>query len=175
MAGDKIMINRAPVLTLWAAVVAERLGYDHDTALTLGKAITGLTAQAKGRRLGIYNAPASGTGSRDLPTKSEVQVPLLDRLIPAVYTTDGLRATNKEEPESPAGVTRYLESKFGANLAAVQAAMQALAASYPPERLADTAFGLYERFRPEIPTGKAGWGAAGELDLEVLRRLHNRD
>jgi len=49
-----ISINRAPVLTLWAAVVAERLGFDHDEALTLGKAVAGLNAQAKGRRLGIF-------------------------------------------------------------------------------------------------------------------------
>jgi len=25
-----LSINRAPVLTLWAAIVAERLGFDHD-------------------------------------------------------------------------------------------------------------------------------------------------
>jgi len=31
-----VMINRAPVLTLWAAVVAEMLGFDYDEALTLG-------------------------------------------------------------------------------------------------------------------------------------------
>ena len=39
-ASRKIKINRAPVLTLWAAVVAERLGFDHDEALTFegGKA-----------------------------------------------------------------------------------------------------------------------------------------
>jgi hypothetical protein len=30
-----ITINRAPVLTLWATVVAERLGFDRDEALTL--------------------------------------------------------------------------------------------------------------------------------------------
>ncbi len=36
MAKDVILINRAPVLTLWAAVVAQRLGFDHDAALTLG-------------------------------------------------------------------------------------------------------------------------------------------
>ena len=30
---DTVTINRAPVLTLWAAVVAERLGFDRgDTA-----------------------------------------------------------------------------------------------------------------------------------------------
>ena len=32
-------INRVPVLTLWAAVVAERLGHPADTALTLGGAV----------------------------------------------------------------------------------------------------------------------------------------
>ena len=37
MANKKIKINRAPVLTLWAAVVAERLGYNKSEALTLGK------------------------------------------------------------------------------------------------------------------------------------------
>ncbi len=36
---EQILINRAPVLTLWAAAVAERMGYDHDAALTLGKAM----------------------------------------------------------------------------------------------------------------------------------------
>lgn len=33
---NKIRIHRAPVLTLWAAVIAERLGFDRATALTLG-------------------------------------------------------------------------------------------------------------------------------------------
>ena len=42
-----------PVLTLWAAVVAERLGFDRDTALTLGRAVAGLNAYAKGVSLGL--------------------------------------------------------------------------------------------------------------------------
>jgi hypothetical protein len=37
-------------------VVAERLAYDHDTALTLGKSAAGLNAQSKARRLGIVEA-----------------------------------------------------------------------------------------------------------------------
>jgi hypothetical protein len=49
-----ISINRAPLLTLWAAVVAQRLGFDEDEALSLGKAVAGLNAQAKGRRLGLF-------------------------------------------------------------------------------------------------------------------------
>ena len=42
MASRTISINRAPVLTLWAAVVAQRLGFEEDEALTLGKAVAGL-------------------------------------------------------------------------------------------------------------------------------------
>jgi hypothetical protein len=45
-----VQINRAPVLALWAAVVTERLGLDRDEALAMGKVVTGLNAQSKGRR-----------------------------------------------------------------------------------------------------------------------------
>src|SRR3954470_10821997 len=51
-ADGNIRVNRAPVLTLWAAVVVERLGFDRDTALTLGQAVAGLSAHAKGVSLG---------------------------------------------------------------------------------------------------------------------------
>jgi hypothetical protein len=41
-------------MMLWATIVAQRLGFDEDEALSLGKAVAGLTAQSKGQRLGIY-------------------------------------------------------------------------------------------------------------------------
>jgi hypothetical protein len=96
-----IKVNRAPVMTLWAAVVAERLGHDHDAALTLGKAVAGLNAQAKGRRLGIYEERPDDTdetapGMR--PTGAEVLVTVLGRPVPAVQTSQGVRATVKGQP-----------------------------------------------------------------------------
>jgi len=39
---------------LWAAVVAQRLGFRWEESLSLGKALAGLNAQSKGRRLGIF-------------------------------------------------------------------------------------------------------------------------
>jgi hypothetical protein len=51
-------MNHAPVLTLCAEVVAERFGFDRDEALSLAKAVAGLNAQSKGRRLGIFKTPA---------------------------------------------------------------------------------------------------------------------
>ena len=49
-----VMINLAPVLTLWAAVVAEILGFDYDEALTLGRTVAGLNAYSKGVTLGLF-------------------------------------------------------------------------------------------------------------------------
>ena len=60
---EKVSINRAPVLTLWAVVVAERLGFSHDVALTLGKAIAGLTAFSKGKATGVFQVALAA--SRD--------------------------------------------------------------------------------------------------------------
>ena len=171
MTARKIKINRAPVMTLWAAVVAERLGYDEDASLSLGKAVAGLNAQSKGRSLGIYGAK-EGSGKEAVRAKSEASVVmLLGRPVPTVRSKHGLRASIKGEEVESAPVRKYLESKFGEDLADVRAAMQALAQAYEPEALNERAFALYERFRPAVPMGKQGWGAAGELDLGLLREL----
>jgi hypothetical protein len=176
MATEKIKINRAPVMTLWSAVVAEQLGYDPDAALTLGKAVSGLNAQSKGRRLGIYE-PASDEEraaverARKKAPGEKTSVDLLGRSVPAVYTEDGLRALDKEKPADPRSVQRYLDKKFGEDLPAVREAMQALARSFTPEELERRAYSLYEKFRPQIPEGQRGWGAAGELDLEKIKSL----
>jgi hypothetical protein len=49
--------------------------------------------------------------------------------------------------------------------------MAVLAAAYPREQLAAQAYALYEQFRPAIPQGTRGWGAAGPLDLDAIRAL----
>ena len=61
---DVIKINRAPVLTLWAAVVAERLGVDWEEALTLGRAVAGLNAYSKGASLGLYQPTPDAQSER---------------------------------------------------------------------------------------------------------------
>ena len=167
-----IEINRAPVLTLWATVVAERLGFNHEEALTLGKAIAGLNAQSKGRRLGIFHpveAAPNLKASRQAGDRH--QVDLLGRSVTIEQTADGARAVIKEELIHPDSVETYLEGKFGEHLGAARKAMAALANRVPPEELARTAFGLYEQFRPAIPAGVMGWGAKGKLDLGFIASL----
>jgi hypothetical protein len=174
MVNKRVKINRAPVLTLWATIVAERLGHDHAAALTFGKALAGLNAQSKGRRLGIYKE-AEGEPEKK-PAKApkpgeQTMVPLLGRSVPAVRTKEGLRAALKGEAIEPASVEKYLSQKFGEHLNDVRAAMEALAKSMPREKLESRAFALYEAFRPKVPEGEKGWGAKGILDLGKIRSL----
>jgi hypothetical protein len=175
MTTRKIKINRAPVLTLWAVVVAERLGYAHDAALTLGKAVAGLNAQSKGRSLGIFK-PGEKAAEKEKRRKKgeEFSVELLGRAVTVVQTEAGIRAVIKGKATEPESVERYLKSKFGEALPDVQKAMEKLARSREPAALAAQAYSLYEEFRPEIPTGTKGWGAQGELDLEYVVSLSRK-
>lgn len=172
MSTKTISINRAPVLTLWAAVVAERLGFDPDEALTLGKAVAGLNAQAKGRRLGIFKPhEEKAQKAREKVAGETFLVEVCGRTVPAVNSEDGIRATIKGKPISPASVERYLEGKFGDDLHRVKKAMQKLARRYKLKELADAAYLLNEQFRPEIPSGVWGGGAQGDWDLGLIELL----
>jgi len=169
-----VTINRAPVMTLWAAVVAERLGFARDEALTLGKTVAGLNAQSKGQALGVFT-PAGRTetakASRALKTGQTVHIELLHRAVPALRTREGLRALHDGKPMSPERVESYLASRFKDSLGAVREGMETLARSLDPEDLAEQAYALYEKFRPAIPAGTKGWGKAGVLELEKIRAL----
>jgi len=172
-----VTINRAPVLTLWAAVVAERLGFGWDEALTLGREVAGLNAYSKGVHLGLFEpTPEAERERRRQAAHGEaLHVDLLHRAVPAIQTPDGLRAVHEGRPVSPASVERYLRGKFGAEYEAARLAMAGLARSLPPRDLAHCAYSLYERFRPEIPPGVGGWGAAGRLDLDLIEELARRE
>jgi len=167
-----IRVNRAPVLTLWAIVVAERLGYPSDTALTLGRFVAGSSARAKARRLGIVdeaqeaaerNAAVAGLKPKVLTVR------LLGRDILVLASADGmLRAEDRGKPASAKSVQSYITRAYGDRLGEARAAMETLAASLPPEELNWVGFRLYERFRPDVPEGAPGWGAKGELRVERI-------
>jgi hypothetical protein len=167
-----VSINRAAVLTLWASVVAQRLGFDRDEALTLGRAVAGLNAYSKGRRLGLFK-PQEEKPKRasEKQPGAAFRIELCGRAVPAQNTEDGVRATQGGKPMDPDAVERYLGDKFGGDLKAVRSAMGKLAKAYRPKELAGKCYSLYEEFRPAIPAGKRGWGARGDLDLGLIARL----
>jgi hypothetical protein len=170
-----LRINRAPVLTLWATIVAERLGLPHEAALTAGQAVAGMTAHAKGVRLGIYAETSEGR-PKPAPAKPEGatsirEIMLLGRIVHIADTKDGPRAISKGEIAKPAAVEKYLRSKFGDQLGAVRSALEELAATLPPKELNTKGFHFYEQFRPEVPSDEKGWGAKGVLDVGLITAL----
>ena len=167
-----IRVNRAPVPTRWATVVAERLGYPPETALTLGRFVAGSSARAKARRLGIsaekQDAEEHHARAAELKPRRQT-VHLLGRDIPVLAADDGtVRADDDGKPASAKSVQSYIARAFGDRLGEARAAMEKLAASLPPEELNRVGFRLYERFRPDVPEGASGWGAKGELRVERI-------
>lgn len=167
-------MNRAPFLTLWASVVARRLGYDPDEALTLGRAVAGQTAAAKGKRLGLLE-PRPAAEREALETRREAlgaeTVCFMGRAIPCLRTAEGLRALAEATPVDPTSVRRYIEAKFKHELSLVEEKLIALAETYTADELDAKAMDLYMRMRPATAGGTAGWGQAGRLDLNVIDGL----
>jgi hypothetical protein len=175
MPSTTVSINRAPVLTLWASAVAERVGFDEDTSLTLGRAVAALNAQSKGRRLGIFQPKEKDAKKSPRAAPDEASpVEVCGRTVLARDTLQGLRAVLGGKVIRPDSVRKYLERAFGADLRAVASALRKLAGSYEPDEFERRAYALYEQFRPVVPAGVSGWGAKGELDLGVVRRLARR-
>jgi hypothetical protein len=106
--------------------------------------LAGLTAHAKGVRLGIFE-PGSAEEVRErregLPQGERLEVGLMGCVIPVVRTANGIRAVAKGKLVEPASVEQYLESKLGADLGGGAGGMPAgrLAAALarrPPSRSA---------------------------------------
>ena len=173
-----VQVNRAPVLTLWAAVVARALGHPWDEALTIGRVVAGLAAYRKGVSLGLYEErpPEAKTTDRAARPEGETRrITVMGFPVLEVRTPQGWRAVDREgRPIRPEAVERYLRRRFGAAYPAVRAALEALAAAYPPEELARRAWSLYVAFRPQVPKGIEGWGKKGVLDLERIEALIRR-
>eukprot|EP00315_Gephyrocapsa_oceanica_P001620 CAMPEP_0185318594 /NCGR_PEP_ID=MMETSP1363-20130426/49973_1 /TAXON_ID=38817 /ORGANISM="Gephyrocapsa oceanica, Strain RCC1303" /LENGTH=384 /DNA_ID=CAMNT_0027916899 /DNA_START=34 /DNA_END=1187 /DNA_ORIENTATION=+ len=151
-----VLVNRSPVLTLWAACVAQRLGHDWAASLSLATALAAMFARTKGRSLGL---PQPATNKFDAATQS---VDLLGEAVPALYTSRGLRgltlprsATGDDsapEPASPLQAQRSLSAAFGARFGEAYTKLANLAAALPRRALVAhgnrRAYEMYCLFRP---------------------------
>jgi hypothetical protein len=157
----RIRVNRAPVLTLWAAVVAGRLGHPPETALSLASHVTGSAARAKGSAPGLAE-DAEHRGTKG-PEKPRETTRLLGQDVPLAHDADGevLADAGAGKPAPAAPIEAYVSRAFGKHLPEVRVAMEELAARYEPEEPNRIGFRLYERFRPEVPTDVSGWGTRG--------------
>jgi len=170
----EIKINRAPFLTLWATVVAQRVGFDEEEALTIGKAVAGLTAQSKGRRLGIYHGRPNEEVEKLREQREGMNartIPFMGRMLPCIMTKSGVRTLVRDQPVDPSRVRRYLVGKFGEHLDTVTEQLGSLAEAYEQDELLQVAMDIYMRLRPNVPKGKEGWGKQGLLDTDSIKRM----
>ena len=160
------------MLTLWAAVVAERLGHPADTALTLGRAVAGSAARIKARSIGREEHQAGRDAETPRLREEHVTKPvfLLGKEIRLLPNEDGeLRAADGDQPADPAAVQQYLAKAFGDHLAEVRGAMVELAGRLEPAELNRIGFRLYETFRPNVPPGNEGWAKKAVLNTGKIQ------
>jgi hypothetical protein len=162
-----IKVGRPPVLVLWGIVVAERLGFERDEALTLGRALIGLGGNPTYRPPDVFAPTPEGVRLQraKLGPGQKLQVGLMHRAIVVMGAREGLRAMSKGRPIAPHAVEQYLGERFGDDIDRVATAMATLAKSLPPSELATRAFALYEQFRPE----------KDELDIDRIVDAARRD
>ncbi|KAL0036893.1 hypothetical protein WJX77_003943 [Trebouxia sp. C0004] len=174
-----VKINRAPVLTLWVAVVAERQGFSKEAGLTFGKAISGMLAQSKGRSIGMLDKKDTDDNAKHEEEEQEhaqgiARHDVFGMSIKAKDVGDegdvravdtNMKALNHKQVEG------YLQRAFGQQLQVAKHALTELANSYKAEEVGDHCYHLYEQFRPSIASGQKGWGQKGQLDLTQIRQL----
>lgn len=176
----KITINRAPVLTLFAACVTEFLHpqLSWQTCLSAGASIASLCAISKGRSIGVIDPPSQDKmknthkASYDNSEEEEQEITIMHF---PLHIRNGLVVDKSSKPKP--GNEKNLESKFGEEEEheAREVFRTALTTWKGHEdELNKKAFGMYEKFRPDVAKGQKGWGRKGELSLEEVEKVIRR-
>ncbi|GAA5932059.1 hypothetical protein JCM3775_004228 [Rhodotorula graminis] len=158
------LTNRAPVMTAWACVVAERLGFRRQEALSIAHVFTDMNATSKGVSLGLMSADALKVAVGP----SQPFVEILGRKVPVLSTQNGeWRAISKGLVADPGKAFAYMRNAFRQQLGAVVGSMRLLADSFSPAELNTKGYGLYLDFRPDVD----GWGKKAELRMSTILGL----
>jgi len=100
---DGIRVNRAPVLTLWGVVVAERLGFDHNEALSLARISQRVCRQCVESSTDIRSSAAqrpTGADKTSRPARRFWPEPRTHKRVPGSVSVDTLRKTSAEDEGS---------------------------------------------------------------------------
>lgn len=174
-----ISINRAPVLQLWSACVAQHLypSLPWSTCISAGSAISTICAVAKGRAIGTI----SERDDSDEKTRKRREAKKQQRDFKEIHVMhfnlklkDGLALVGSEQKGKPANEDA-LEKKFGEEeYRRVKQCLEDALGSWgedDDEQLDKQAFHFYEKFRPTVKGGQKGWGRNGELSLENVKSV----
>lgn len=174
-----IVINRAPVLQLWGASVAQFLHpkIAWSTCLGIGSQIATLCAISKGRSIGTIEQ-ADPDKKAEKAEKRRKTAESADEELEvmgfAMHVKNGeVVAQGKPKKASET----QLRGKFGdAEYEAAKSTMAEALRSWKGKEtdLNKKAFAMYEHFRPSVQSGQGGWGRKGELKLENIHESIHR-
>jgi len=163
------VINRAPVMTAWATIVAERLGFRREEALSIGSVYTEMNASSKGISLGIFDE----SKNHDYEAGStQPFVELMGRKIPVLEGEAGeWRGIIKGSPVEPKSPFGYIQRSFRQTMPWAMGAMRLLADSFDDSaELNKRGYDLYCKFRPE----NERWGKKTEMRMESILQLRSK-
>jgi hypothetical protein len=170
-----IIINRAPVLQLWAASVANitHPELSWETCLSAGSAVSSICAVAKGRSIGTVPEKDDSEAKQEKHEKAKEKRKDLDEIDVMHFKLrlkDGLAVVGSDEKGKP-GSEDALKKKFGdEQYDRTKGAFDDALKSWKgrEKELNNNAFHFYEAFRPDVSKGQKGWGRKGELNLNTI-------
>ncbi|CDO71254.1 hypothetical protein BN946_scf184908.g11 [Trametes cinnabarina] len=160
------VVNRAPIMMAWAFIVAERLGFGREEALSIASVYTEMNAVTKGVSLGIYKG-GSENGKEASRTGSQPYVELMGRRPLYQTASSQWHALSSGQPSPPTKAFSYITRALRQTAPYIVGALRLLAASYPPVELNKKGFSLYAEFRPAAE----GWGQKGEVRCSSILAL----
>ncbi|SMY25818.1 unnamed protein product [Zymoseptoria tritici ST99CH_1A5] len=171
-----ITINRAPVLELWASSVAHVLhpSLSWSTCLSIGGAISTITAISKGRSIGKIQKPDPDEAAekKQKRQKSDAKLEDVDVMGFNLHLDKDGQAMVGEKPKK--SDEEALKKKYGPDsYEKAKAAFEEALKSWKgkEDELNGRAFHMYEDFRPSVAAGQSGWGRKGVLDLERVKNV----
>ncbi|SNX84371.1 uncharacterized protein MEPE_03080 [Melanopsichium pennsylvanicum] len=128
--GRYAVVNRAPVMTAWATIVLEKLGFSRPEALSLAHCYVNYTSTMRGISLGIISKEERHR-SVHLVGSNQPHFELMGVKIPVMQMQDGTyRGISSGEVVAPEKAFDYMRKSMAQTLSSVFGALTLLADSY---------------------------------------------
>ncbi|KJA30201.1 hypothetical protein HYPSUDRAFT_175504 [Hypholoma sublateritium FD-334 SS-4] len=164
-----VVINRAPVMMAWATLVAERLHFSREEALSIASVYTEMNAISKSASLGIYRQDRD-RGSDAEVGGSQPYVKLMGRRPLYRANTGKWCALSNGKPVPPTDAFSYISRSFRQTTPYIIGALKLLTHSYSPEELNTKAWSLYAEFRPQANE----WGKRSQIHCQTIMELSKK-
>ncbi|KAJ7276479.1 hypothetical protein B0H12DRAFT_24606 [Mycena haematopus] len=162
------VVNRAPLMTAWSTLVAERLGFQREEALSIASVYTEMNAVSKGISMGIYKPGTQYKRSTEASKGgSQPYVELMGRRPLFKTQNSQWRALSNGTVVQPSTAFSYICRALRKTTPHIIGALRLLVESFTPEEINARGWALYADFRPEVK----GWGERAEVKCETILGL----